>query len=121
MMRKAVGLLAVCGLLAAQPAAAQTTLPANCNTTTDFNNQLLMKCIIRHVNAWAPSDNPAEKVATLSVAACANFKDSLANFLVACKGLDRSAIPDQVDEPFQNWALREVEEARAPTPKSDTP
>jgi hypothetical protein len=121
MFRKAAGLLATCAVLAAHPTAAQSPPPANCNTTTDFNNQLLMKCIIRHVNAWAPSNNPAEKVATLSVAACANFKDNLANFLVTCKGLDRSQVPEQVDQPFENWALREVEEARTPAPKPDAP
>jgi hypothetical protein len=121
MFRKVVSVLGMCFALAGHPAAAQSPLPANCNTTTDFNNQLLMKCIIRHVNAWAPSNNPSEKVATLSVAACANFKDQLANFLVTCKGLDQSQIPAQVDEPFQNWALREVEEARTPPPKAETP
>jgi hypothetical protein len=121
MFRNAAGLLATCAVLAAEAAAAQSALPANCATTTDFNTQLLMKCIIRHVNAWAPSNNPAEKVATLSVAACANFKEGLANFLVTCKGLDTSQIPEQVDQPFENWALREVEEARAPAPKPDAP
>jgi hypothetical protein len=121
MFRRAIGLGAVLAALAVQPAAAQSPPPANCATTTDFNTQLLMKCIIRHVNAWAPSNNPAEKVASLSVAACANFKDGLADFLVACKGLDKSQIPEQVDQPFENWALREVEEARAPAPKPDAP